>query len=154
VKNRTRIVAFLGMGLLLLGCDPGVSYRPASWAKAAPYRWRSSPVEGLDFATSGVAALVGATGLSPEFTVTNHTTEPVILFAGVLRTRSGQYDSVSIPAGQEPYFTAGPGESKRITLSFRLPQAAGDILLDPVLLRLRLKHGPIERVIDIPFVRD
>jgi hypothetical protein len=148
------LVWLIGPVWLMTACDPGVHYRPHSWAQVAEYRWRDTPLAGVALETSGTGGLIGSTALAPEFTITNRSSWPVVLSSGLLGTRAGRYCSKPIRPEDEEWYTIGPGDTKRVTLFFFLPRPLSRVLSDPVVLTVDLSQGDAVYAIAVPLIRD
>lgn len=136
-----------------LACDPGVHYRPRDWRTAGPYRWATT-VEEMDIETAGVGSLAGSTGVNPELTIHNASLAPVRVVGGRLETGAGVFEAVPHDPRHEDSFTIQPGETKRVTLSFRLARPAGEILVDPAALIVFFRTGSGRREVAIPLRKE
>lgn len=147
------IAASLCLAILASGCDPGFYYRPVGWNQVGEARWAWS-TGGLDLETGGFLGLDGSSGWSVEVTIRNRSAKQAVVTGAELRTKSGDFQSLPVSDEQTVYRTVVPGESKRITLSFRFDRPLKKIVVDPVRLTLHVEFGEEATAIPIELVRE
>lgn len=138
---------------MLAGCGAAIHYRPRDWRVAGPQRWAAA-VEGLDIETTGIVSEAGAKAIHPELTIHNTALVPAVLTRGRLVTQAGVFDTE--PAGPDslPSRTVAPGETKRVTLTFRFEKPLSAILVGTVELSVFAEASGAAREVRIPLQKE
>jgi hypothetical protein len=124
-----RIAILLAATVVLGGCDPGFHYRPQGWkvTSAAGAEW-SAPGGDLVVETWGIAVLLGAQTITPEFEVRNRSKDVFVLERAELMIASGVHAGELPEKGAIAWRTVSPGGSRRIPVYWDFPQGANDVL--------------------------
>ena len=149
IKNRILVLLFLGVTLFLLcSCDPGIGYRPKGWSSVQQNRW-SNTFEKIEIEMPEIGGLIGTESLMPEMTIHNHADSVVILESAVLKTTLSDY--AARPTEYEKNWQPIPPGGKGVmTLLLEFNKPIGQVLRDPVELRLKFRIGKQETELSVP----
>ncbi|MGH9368876.1 MAG: hypothetical protein ACRD3M_14520 [Thermoanaerobaculia bacterium] len=137
------------MALAAGACASLVDYRPRDWRATGERRWGAT-VDELDIETQGLVGSSGSRRLAPELTIHNTSLAAAVVTGGRIETGVGVFSSDAATPQQEASRTITPGETRRVTLSFRLDRPVEAVLVDPVTLTVTLRTASGTREVSIP----
>lgn len=150
--RRAKIGSGVALLLLLVGCDPGLSYRPEGWQESGKFKWATT-WENVEISTRSLAGLAGSESMSPEFTFTNRTPMPVVLESAVLLAGDASYPGQLPGSGDLRWRTAAPGATQRIAVLWHFDKSVQEVLGPSPKLVLSLSHGGRPQPLEIRYAR-
>ena len=148
-KNRISLSLLIGMALVLFcACDHGIGYRPRDWSSTQLNRW-SSTFDKVEIEIPEIGGLIGTESLMPEIVIHNHGDSLVVLESAVLKTRLADYTARPTEY-EKKWEPIPPGGKGVMTLLLEFNKPIGEVLKDPVELRLRFSTGKQETEISVP----
>lgn len=149
-KNRTRFFLLIGVAqfVLLCACDHGIGYRPKDWSSTQPNRW-SSTFDKVEIEIPEIGGLIGTKSVMPEIVIRNHGDSVVELESAVLKTRLSDY-AARPTEYEKKWEPVPPGGNAVMTLLLEFNKPIGEVLKDPVELRLKFRIGKQETELSVP----
>jgi hypothetical protein len=148
-KNRISLSLLIGVALVLLcACDPGIGYRPRGWSSTQLNRW-SSTFHKVEIEIPEIGGLIGTESLMPEIVIHNHGDSVVILESAVLKTRLADYTARPTEY-EKKWEPIPPGGKGVMTLLLEFNKPIGEVLKDPVELRLEFRIGKQKTELSVP----
>lgn len=150
-KNRISLSlsVVIGVALVVLcACDPGIGYRPRGWSSAQVNRW-SNTFEKIEIEMPEIGGLIGTESLMPEIVIHNHGDSVVVLESAVLKTRLSDYTARPTEY-EKKWEPIPPGGKSVMTVLLEFNKPIGEVLKDPVELRLKFRIGNQETELAVP----